>query len=293
MKNEKDATRIGIIILVASSLLFIGLGSVGVIVVSRKMKENEAAKVEKVKQNRQALGELTAVSDKLNAELRDKIGKEDAVEGSTEKAKQLGDAMGKAAAKASGDDAKAMLAGQRLMASLQGSMAAYEKAYSAFLAKGGVAPGNLASSDDITERLALLKAFESANRDFLDSLKDVEGKYRAELLKDNMSATKANIMAQQFYAGGKFDTIISIRGTDQELCVLMGDLLRFLQGAWGTWRVNDQGITIFQRTADLKTFTDFQAQIKEVGDRQILLQQKLLQNKQAHPSPVKVEAGKP
>jgi hypothetical protein len=217
MKNEKDGSRLGIIILVVVSLVFIGLASVAVIFISAKIKENEAAKVEKARQNRQALGELAAVSDQINQELRDKIGKEDAVEGSAEKAKQLEEAMGKAASKATGDNAKAMLAGQRLMGSMQGHVAAYEKAYSAFMAKGGAAPASLTSVDDI-----------------------------------------------------------------------MGQTLRLLQSEWGNWKVNEAGITVFQNTAALKSFKDLQSQIKEVCERQMQLQQKLLQPKPARPDAAKL-----
>ncbi len=201
MKNEKDGSRLGIIILVASSLVFIGLACVAVIFISAKIKENEAAKVEKAKQNRQALGELTAVSDQINQELRDKIGKEDAVEGSADKAKQIEEAMGKAASKATGDDAKAMLAGQRLMVSMQVHIAAYEKAYSAFMAKGGVDPANVTSNDDINQRLALLMSFQTANQDFLENLKVSEATYRTELLKENVTISKADMMARQFFSG--------------------------------------------------------------------------------------------
>jgi len=291
MKNEKDGSRLGIIILVAGSLVFIGLASVGVIFISAKLKENEAAKVEKARQNRQALGALTAVTDQINQDLRDKIGKEDAVEGSADKAKQIEEAMGKAASKATGDDAKAMLAGQRLMASMQLYIAAYEKAYSAFMAKGGMSPASVTSHDDLNDRLALLKTFQTANQDFLENLKSVEVTYRTELLKQNVPLARAGTMARQFCLGGNIDTIISIRGTDNELCALMGQGLQLLQREWGKWKVNEEGVTVFQNTSALKSFQDLQSQIKEVANRQMQLQQNL-QPKPARPDAAKLLQGR-
>ncbi len=72
----------------------------------------------------------------------------------------------------------------------------------------------------------------------------------------------------------------------------MEQTLQLLQREWGNWKVNEQGITVFQNTAALKSFQDLQSQIKEVAERQMELQQKLLQPKPARPDAAKLLQGK-
>ena len=271
MNNQSGFPRVLIILLVVG-IVAIGLIGAGGFFFFKKVVQTRA-------ENRQAMKELTAVSDKINNEMRDKIGKEDTVEGSAEKARQIEEAMGRAASKASGDEAKGMRAAQHLMGAMQSFVANYEKAYSAFGSKGGVEPGSFKSDADIDERLVLLKAFSSANDEFMGFLKGVDGRFRTELAKENVSAKTADEMAKGFYHGGNIDKLIAIRGTDQDLCATMDKYLQLLKREWGNWETKD-GAVVFKHTGVVQEFNGYAKRIQEVANRQMELQQQILKAQQ-------------
>ncbi len=268
MKNEGGFPRIAIILIIAG-LVFAGLVIGGAVMA-----------VKKVRQNREAMQEFTTVSEGINKEMQAKIGKEDTVEGATEKARQIEEAMGKAASKSTGDDAKSMRAAQRLMGSMQTQLAAYEKSYSSFSSTGGLEPKTLAADGAIEERLVLLKSFETANNDFTEFLKGVDGKFRAELARENFPASKTDEMVRGFRQGGHVDMLLAIRGTDQELCAAMGGYLQLLKTERGKWKLNEAGSVIFQNTGAADEFNRYATQIQEVAERQAELQKKVLEARQ-------------
>jgi len=271
MNNQSGVPRILIALLLAG-IIGIGLIGAGGFFFYKNVVQKRA-------KNQQAMKELTAVSDQINQEMRDKIGKEDTVDGAAAKAKEIEDAMGRAASKASGDEAKGMRAAQHIMGAMQTFVANYEKAYSAFGSKGGVEPGSFKSDADFDERLALLKTFSSANDDFMGFLKGVDGRFRAELAKENVGVKTADEMTKGFYKGGNIDKLVAIRATDQDLCATMDKYLQLLKREWGNWETKE-GTVVFKRAGVIEEFNGYATHIQEVANRQMELQQQVLKAQQ-------------
>lgn len=233
--------------------------------------------VKKSRQNRQALTELNAFSEEMNKGVKEKIGKEDTVEGSTEKAQQIQDALSKAADKSTGSAAQALRAIGRLMGAIKTHLASYEAAYSGFLSKGGLEPKSLNSEQSIDERIVLLKTFEKTNQEFADFLRSAEGKLRLELGKEGFPARETEGAVKGFLESANIDTLVAIRGTDSELCVAMFKYLQLLKTEWGKWKLNSDNMVAFQNDKAAEAFNGYAQQLHEVADRQAELQRKVLQ----------------
>jgi hypothetical protein len=236
--------------------------------------------VRKAQHNRRAIKEFNATAEEINATLRAKAEGGDTVQGAAENARKIQDAMGRTAAKLSGDDAKALRAGERLLGAMRARMANYEAAYAAFMKEGAAEPKSLTSAEAIDTRIALLKAFELANEEFREYLKDVGAKYRVELNKEGYPAAKMDETIQGFQEGGNFDTLLTIRATDSELCAVLAKYFQLLRTEWGKWKANEGGAVVFQDDASAETFNGYGKQLQDVADRQATLQEKVLRGRQ-------------
>jgi hypothetical protein len=204
------------------------------------------------------------------------VRKDDRVEGAAEQARQIQDAMGQTASKLTGDSAKAFRGGERLMASMQFEIAAYENSYSAFLSHGGLAPGSLVSVDVIGERLALLTAFEAANKSYKDFLQGAEGKFRQKLSKEECPPSQIDETVRGFRETSSIDTQLAIRDTDAELCVAMESYLLLLKSEWGKWKVNEAGSIVFENSDATAAFNGCSKRMSDVANRQAELQKNVV-----------------
>lgn len=240
--------------------------------------------VKDARKNRLAIRELAATSQELNRDKQEKIGMEDTVDGASAKAQQLQEALDKAAAKMTGDDAKAIRANGRFMEAMKGTLGKYESAYKAFISQGGIEAKTFGSEAAIEERLRLLIAFEAANATFAEFVNNADRDFRAELKKENYPEARIEEATRHFREGGNFSTLLAIRGTDAELCATMTKYLTLFKTEWGKWKMNEDGAILFQNDSAAEEFRNHSAQLQEIASRQNELQEKVLTAQQKKPT---------
>jgi len=164
---------------------------------------------------------------------------------------------------------------------VQQAMASYNKDYEARYAQleraGGFSnPGSLPTKQSIKERRALINDFKDVNFAIRERISNFRQFYLKEL---NEIQIKENFKLEIVNAGEKrmqIDTLLAIRQIDENICDTSLAILSLLETSFGTWFVDQDERTYFEKTADMETYNALASEIERLCQAQEVLQRRLL-----------------